>query len=81
MVRIHLTLDGRFQGLIAEYSDARTYLIVSSAMLDQATLYRKFITSCHILHKRNVLDAYGHLSVRHPFHSDRFIMSRYVAPG
>lgn len=28
-----------------------------------------------------VLDAYGHLSVRHPHHPDRFIMSRYIAPA
>ena len=28
-----------------------------------------------------MLDAYGHLSVRHPHHKDRFIMSRYIAPA
>jgi ribulose-5-phosphate 4-epimerase/fuculose-1-phosphate aldolase len=29
----------------------------------------------------SVLDAYGHLSVRHPHHPDRFFMSRYIAPA
>ncbi|KAF2098382.1 arad-like aldolase/epimerase [Rhizodiscina lignyota] len=47
--------------------------------LEQLT--RKFITGCHILHYHNVVDAYGHLSFRHPFKSDRFCMSRYIAPG
>ena len=29
----------------------------------------------------SVLDAYGHLSVRHPTKPEIFIMSRYIAPG
>lgn len=44
-------------------------------------LYRTFISGCHILHYHNVLDSYGHLSVRHPKRPDVFIMSRYIAPG
>lgn len=44
-------------------------------------LYRTFISGCHILHYHGVLDAYGHLSVRHPFNSNIMIMSRYIAPG
>ena len=44
-------------------------------------LTRSFISGCHILHYHNVLDAYGHLSFRHPTKSDIFIMSRYIAPG
>lgn len=44
-------------------------------------LYSKFIDGCHILHLNGVLDAYGHLSFRHPFDSDVFIMSHSVAPG
>ncbi|KAF4336951.1 class II Aldolase and Adducin domain protein [Fusarium beomiforme] len=43
--------------------------------------YRKFIDGCHILHLNQVLDAYGHLSFRHPLRSDVFIMSHSVAPG
>lgn len=44
-------------------------------------LYRSFISGCHILHYHNVLDAYGHLSFRHPTRHEIFIMSRYIAPG
>ncbi|KAL1863989.1 hypothetical protein Daus18300_007954 [Diaporthe australafricana] len=46
-----------------------------------AALHRKFIDGNHILHHTNVLDAYGHLSVRHPFDPQVFIMSRSMAPG
>jgi ribulose-5-phosphate 4-epimerase/fuculose-1-phosphate aldolase len=45
------------------------------------TLFRTFITGCHILHQQNVLDAYGHLSFRHPTDPSHFFMSRYIAPG
>ncbi|KAK3990988.1 class II aldolase and Adducin N-terminal domain-containing protein [Cladorrhinum sp. PSN332] len=40
---------------------------------------RKYINACHILHHHGVLDAYGHLSFRHPFKRDIFIMSRSIA--
>lgn len=39
------------------------------------------MSGCHILHYHGVLDAYGHLSVRHPHDPSLFIMSRYIAPG
>jgi ribulose-5-phosphate 4-epimerase/fuculose-1-phosphate aldolase len=45
------------------------------------SVYRKLISGSHILHYHNVLDAYGHLSCRHPFKPDVFIMSREAAPG
>lgn len=45
------------------------------------TYHRKFIDGSHILHSHNVLDAYGHLSFRHPFDPDIFIMSRSIAPA
>jgi len=42
---------------------------------------RKLIDGCHILHHRGLLDAYGHLSFRHPLDPDVFVMSRSMAPG
>jgi ribulose-5-phosphate 4-epimerase/fuculose-1-phosphate aldolase len=42
---------------------------------------RDLISGSHILHYHNVLDAFGHLSFRHPFKPDIFIMSRNAAPG
>ncbi|KAI1611867.1 class II aldolase and Adducin N-terminal domain-containing protein [Exophiala viscosa] len=43
--------------------------------------YRDLISGSHILHYHNVVDAFGHLSVRHPFKPEIFIMSRNAAPG
>lgn len=43
--------------------------------------HRKFIDGSHVLHMNGVLDAFGHLSFRHPFQSDIFIMSHSIAPA
>jgi ribulose-5-phosphate 4-epimerase/fuculose-1-phosphate aldolase len=45
------------------------------------SVHRKLISGSHILHYHGVLDAYGHLSCRHSFKPDVFIMSREAAPG
>ncbi|KAB5554941.1 class II aldolase and Adducin N-terminal domain-containing protein [Coniochaeta sp. 2T2.1] len=50
-----------------------------SALL--STLIRTFITASHILHHHAVLDAYGHLSFRHPSNTSTFFMSRNTAPA
>lgn len=42
---------------------------------------RDLISGSHILHYHNVLDAFGHLSFRHPFNPEIFVMSRNAAPG
>lgn len=48
----------------------------------ELSLYRrKLIDASHILHYHGVLDAYGHVSFRHPLRPDVFIMSRSIAPG
>ncbi|KIW82631.1 hypothetical protein Z517_05658 [Fonsecaea pedrosoi CBS 271.37] len=42
-------------------------------------LLRKYIDGCHMLHQHDLVDAYGHLSVR--LSSWTFLMSRYLAPA
>src|ERR1700691_4546466 len=42
-------------------------------------LIRKYIDGCHILHYHNLIDAYGHLSVR--LSASTFLMARYMAPA
>ncbi|RFU75586.1 class ii aldolase and adducin domain-containing [Trichoderma arundinaceum] len=42
-------------------------------------LIRKYVHGCHILHYYNIVDAYGHLSVR--LSESVFMMSRYMAPA
>jgi ribulose-5-phosphate 4-epimerase/fuculose-1-phosphate aldolase len=44
-------------------------------------LQRDLITANHILHYHKVVDAYGHISVRHPEKPDVYIMSGSVAPA
>ncbi|KAK1759182.1 class II aldolase and Adducin N-terminal domain-containing protein [Echria macrotheca] len=42
---------------------------------------RNLIDGNHILHHKGLLDAYGHLSIRHPLEPDAFIMSRNMGPA
>jgi hypothetical protein len=42
-------------------------------------LVRKYITACHVLHHHELVDAYGHISVR--LSATTFLMSRYLAPA
>ena len=42
-------------------------------------LVRKYITACHILHFYDIVDAFGHISVR--LSPTTFLMSRYLAPA
>ena len=53
----------------------------TTEILSLEKLYRTFISGCHILHYHNVLDAYGHLSFRHPTDPGRFFMARGIAPA
>jgi ribulose-5-phosphate 4-epimerase/fuculose-1-phosphate aldolase len=51
---------------------------------EKATLqkhYHDLISASHILHHNNVLDAFGHISFRHPHKPSIFIMSKNAAPG
>jgi len=40
----------------------------------------ELVTANHILANEGVVDSFGHISIRHPEHSDRYIMSRARAP-
>ncbi|ORY56347.1 class II aldolase and Adducin N-terminal domain-containing protein [Pseudomassariella vexata] len=48
---------------------------------DLKQLKKKLITANHILHHHGVVDAYGHISVRHPQDASIYIMCGYMAPG
>jgi ribulose-5-phosphate 4-epimerase/fuculose-1-phosphate aldolase len=45
-----------------------------------ADLARNLVIANHILGHENILDAWGHVSVRHPDRADRFLLSRARAP-
>lgn len=44
-------------------------------------LLSQLVTANHILFERGVLDAFGHISVRHPNRPDRYFLARNKAPG
>src|SRR5205085_7974481 len=44
-------------------------------------LVEDLVAANHILVDEGVLDAFGHVSVRHDTHPDRFLLARNMAPG
>ena len=51
-------------------------------MLDvDPALITDLVDANHILFERGVVDAFGHVSVRHPARPDRFLLSRNMAPA
>lgn len=50
-------------------------------MANLTTLLTTLISANHILHYHSVVDAYGHISVRHPDDASHFIMSANRAPA
>ncbi|KAF4219351.1 hypothetical protein CNMCM5878_003270 [Aspergillus fumigatiaffinis] len=45
------------------------------------SIFHTLINGSHILHQHGILDAYGHLSVRHPERTNTFLMPRNMAPA
>src|SRR6201997_545937 len=52
--------------------------IMSMTTLD--TLIQDLVIANRILAKEDVVDAYGHVSVRHPENPNRFLIARSVSP-
>jgi len=46
-----------------------------------AAVIEELVLANRILNDRGVLDAYGHVSIRHPADPKRYLMARAVAPG
>jgi ribulose-5-phosphate 4-epimerase/fuculose-1-phosphate aldolase len=44
-------------------------------------LIEDLVAANHILADQGVVDAFGHVSVRHPQHPDRFLLARNMAPS
>ncbi len=45
------------------------------------TVLQDLVDANHILFDQGVVDAFGHISVRHPRRPDRFLLARNMAPG
>jgi ribulose-5-phosphate 4-epimerase/fuculose-1-phosphate aldolase len=54
---------------------ARRQIDVDPAMIED------LVTANHILFDQGVVDAFGHVSVRHDKHPDHFLLARNMAPG
>ena len=44
-------------------------------------IMRTLIRANHILHHYGAVDAFGHISVRHPAHPEHYVISAYMAPA
>ena len=46
-----------------------------------AAVIEELVIANRILNDRGIIDAYGHLSIRHPNNPGRYLMARAIAPG
>lgn len=53
---------------------------MSTTNVDLQGTMRDLVLANRILYKAGVLDAYGHVSVRHPLEPNQFLLSRNLAP-
>jgi ribulose-5-phosphate 4-epimerase/fuculose-1-phosphate aldolase len=49
-------------------------------MMARPEVLEELVTANHILAREGVVDSFGHVSIRHPDHPDRYILSRARAP-
>jgi len=64
---------------VEQRTAAAQTLPMSGGPVDPA-LIEDLVAANRILAQENILDAYGHVSVRHPKNPDRYLMSRSLAP-
>ena len=50
-------------------------------MIANPALIANLVAANHILYDHGVVDAFGHVSVRHDQWPDRFLLARNMAPG
>lgn len=55
--------------------------MTATPAFDEAALRDDLAVANHILVHQGVLDAFGHVSVRHPARADRFLLARNMAPA
>jgi ribulose-5-phosphate 4-epimerase/fuculose-1-phosphate aldolase len=77
---IHLTCVV-VAALLWGLSDAAAQTAPTSAGQVPAALVEDLVTANRILNDRGVLDAYGHVSIRHPADPKRYLMAHAIAPG
>jgi len=68
-------------GTVSEPAAEQTMDRGKPAPAADATLVDDLVTANHILFNRGVVDAFGHVSVRHDNAPDRFLLARNLAPA
>ena len=68
-------------GLLWWVSFAAAQTAPTSAGPVPAAVIEELVLANRILNDRGVLDAYGHISIRHPTNPNRYLMARAIAPG
>lgn len=48
---------------------------------EYAFAVQELVLANHILAQKGIVDAYGHVSIRHPTNPHRYLMSRSIAPA
>src|SRR5258705_3990753 len=79
-------MEGSIMPDLSDGGDAAT---LSTVVADGGTaspapdprLVADLVTANHILYDQHVVDAFGHVSVRHDKRGDRFLLARSMAPA
>src|SRR5436190_1122696 len=68
-------------GLLCWLSVAAAQTMPTAAGPAPVAAVDELVLANRILNDRGVLDAYGHISIRHPANPNRYLMARAIAPG
>ena len=78
ILRLMLTLIGL---AVAQSHSATAQTDSASGLTIDPAVIEELVIANHILTDQNVLDGFGHVSIRHPTKPDRYLMSRSIAPA
>jgi HCOMODA/2-hydroxy-3-carboxy-muconic semialdehyde decarboxylase len=70
-----------FAALLWWLPSAAAQTALATAGPAPAAAIEELVLANRILNDRGVLDAYGHVSIRHPANPNRYLMARAIAPG
>jgi len=66
---------------LTHFHESAAQTTQSSAGSIDPLVLEDLVIANHILADQNILDGFGHVSIRHPTNSDHYLMSRSIAPA
>ena len=81
IVRTSRVTFAAIAGLMCCIASAVTEPAATTATPAPAVVIEELVLANRILNDRGVLDAYGHVSIRHPTNPNHYLMARAIAPG